>query len=325
MTTPHRGFFQHSHALVETVNVGEGTRVWAFAHILPGAVIGRDCNICDHVFIEDDVAIGDRVTVKSGVQLWNGVTLEDDVFVGPNVTFTNDPFPRSRQYPAQFHRTVVRSGASIGANATLLPGIEIGQGAMVGAGSVVTRNVPPGVVVTGNPARIRRQAGDVARPAVTPVDTPAVARESPPVRPDGALSTSGPSIRTIPVISDVRGSLSFAQFGNELPFVVRRYFLLFDVPRGAIRGAHAHKELHQLVVCVHGSCQVILDDGAHRDQLPLAAPDRGIHIPPMIWTTIVPDSHATTVLVLASAEYDADDYIREYDEFLAASQLPRTA
>ncbi|HUQ81191.1 MAG TPA: DapH/DapD/GlmU-related protein, partial [Gemmatimonadaceae bacterium] len=133
MTTANTGYFAHPQSLVESPNIGEGTRVWAFAHILPGAKVGRDCNICDHVFIENDVVVGDRVTVKCGVQLWDGVALEDDVFVGPNATFTNDLFPRSRQRPEQFARPTVRAGASIGANATLLPGIEIGQGAMVGA------------------------------------------------------------------------------------------------------------------------------------------------------------------------------------------------
>src|SRR6476469_11025366 len=128
-TTP----YIHPQAIVESSAVGAGTRVWAFAHVLPGAVIGGDCNICDGVFIENDVRVGDRVTVKCGVQLWDGITLEDDVFVGPNATFTNDPFPRSRQYPTSFPRMVVKRGASIGANATLLPGITIGEGAMVGA------------------------------------------------------------------------------------------------------------------------------------------------------------------------------------------------
>jgi len=156
--------FVHPQALCESPHVGDGTRVWAFAHVLPGAVIGRDCNLCDGVFIENDVRIGDRVTVKSGVQLWDGVSLEDDVFVGPNATFTNDAFPRSRRQPQQFLRTTVERGASIGANATILPGITIGRGAMVGAGAVVTRAVPPLVVAGGVPARIlrSREPADVA-------------------------------------------------------------------------------------------------------------------------------------------------------------------
>src|SRR5439155_24337860 len=122
-----RGFFLHPQGICETDHVGDGTRVWAFAHVLPGARIGRDCNICDHVFIENDVIVGDRVTVKCGVQLWDGVRLENDVFVGPNATFTNDPFPRSRHRPETFATTIVRQGASIGPNAVLLPGVTIGR------------------------------------------------------------------------------------------------------------------------------------------------------------------------------------------------------
>lgn len=149
--------FIHSHALVETgAVIGANTRVWAFVHILPGAVIGADCNICDHVFIENDVTVGDRVTIKSGVQLWDGVRLEDDVFIGPNATFANDPFPRSKQWPERFLKTRVKRGASIGANATLLPGITVGEQAMVGAGAVVVRDVPARAVVVGNPARVIR-------------------------------------------------------------------------------------------------------------------------------------------------------------------------
>lgn len=152
-----KSFFQHKSALVETDNVGDNTRVWAFVHILPGAVIGKDCNICDHVFIENDVIVGDRVTIKCGVQLWDGIHLEDDVFIGPNATFTNDMFPRSKKYSEKFLQTVVKKGASIGANATILPGLIIGQEAMVGAGAVVTRDVPAGTLVLGNPACIVRK------------------------------------------------------------------------------------------------------------------------------------------------------------------------
>jgi UDP-2-acetamido-3-amino-2,3-dideoxy-glucuronate N-acetyltransferase len=147
-------YFVHKLACVETKNIGCGTRIWAFAHILSGAVIGRDANICDHTFIENDVVIGDRVTIKCGVYLWDGIRLEDDVFIGPNATFTNDKFPRSKQFPDKFPVTIVKTGASIGANATILPGIIIGENAMVGAGAVVTHDVPDNCIVVGNPARI---------------------------------------------------------------------------------------------------------------------------------------------------------------------------
>jgi len=146
--------FIHPQALIEKgVEIKEGTRVWAFAHILGDVSIGRDCNICDHTFIESGVEIGDRVTVKCGVFLWTGIVLEDDVFVGPCATFTNDLRPRSRRRPDSFLTTRVSRGASIGANATLLPGIEVGRFAMVGAGSVVVRDVPAHALVVGNPAR----------------------------------------------------------------------------------------------------------------------------------------------------------------------------
>lgn len=128
-------FFVHPNALCETNSIGDGNKMWAFAHVLPGAKIGADCNICDGVFIEGDVIVGDRVTIKCGVQLWNGVRLADDVFVGPNATLTNDNFPRSKRYPEKLLETIVHSGASIGANATILPGITIGSGAMIGAGA----------------------------------------------------------------------------------------------------------------------------------------------------------------------------------------------
>lgn len=165
-------YFVHPNALCESENIGEGTRVWAFAHVLPGARLGRDCNICDGVFVESDVIVGDRVTVKCGVQLWDGVRLGDDVFVGPNATFTNDLFPRSRVYPEKFLGTVVESGASIGANATILAGTTIGSGAMIGAGAVVTRSVPPNAIVVGNPARIVGYVSDkdANQPAALPVD-----------------------------------------------------------------------------------------------------------------------------------------------------------
>ena len=298
--------YQHPQALVETKTIGKRTRVWAFAHILPGAVIGSECNICDHVFIENKVTMGDRVTIKCGVQLWDGVILEDDVFVGPNATFTNDPFPRSRQYPGEFPKTHVRKGASIGANATILPGLTIGQNAMVGAGAVVTRDVPPNAIVVGNPARITGY-----------VDTP--------LQPSASLGSEGvtPDLRVkaarlirLPLIEDLRGKLSFGEIEQHLPFTPKRYFLVFDVPSQEVRGEHAHKTLHQFLVCVKGSVSVALDDGLSRDEIKLDSSNLGLHIPPMIWGIQYKYSSDAVLLVLTSDVYRADDYIRDYDEFL---------
>lgn len=152
--TPMSDFFVHSHALVEPgAQIGPGTRVWAFAHVLPGARVGRDANLCDHTFIEGRVRVGDRVTLKCGVFLWDGIELEDDVFVGPGAVFANDPRPRSRQHLAEYPRTLVRQGASIGAGAVILPGLTLGRWCLVGAGAVVTRDVPDHALVKGNPAR----------------------------------------------------------------------------------------------------------------------------------------------------------------------------
>lgn len=149
-------YFCHPSSDVQTGLIGDETRIWQFCVVLPGARIGRGCNICSHCLIESDVEIGDDVTVKCGVQLWDGVRLEDKVFVGPNVTFTNDREPRSKEHKIP-ERTIIKRGASLGANATILPGITIGENSIVGAGSVVTKDVPPGALVVGNPARFVRQ------------------------------------------------------------------------------------------------------------------------------------------------------------------------
>ena len=146
----------HPSADVADCIIGEGTRVWQFVVILEGASIGKNCNICAHSLIEGEAVIGDRVTIKSGVFVWNGIIIEDDVFVGPSVTFTNDLFPRSKKHLTSFPKTIVARGASIGANATILAGVHIGESAMIGAGSVVVKDVPKHAVVAGNPAKILR-------------------------------------------------------------------------------------------------------------------------------------------------------------------------
>ncbi len=302
-------YFKHEAAIVETEAIGEGTRVWAFSHILPGARVGKDCNICDHVFVENDVVIGDRVTVKCGVQLWDGVTIEDDVFIGPNATFTNDGFPRSRQRPDRFLRTTVKSGASIGANATILPGRTIGARAMIGAGAVLTHDAPPNAILVGNPARIVGYAG------VKPL--PAAAGQL--VREVGAYPTTvrGVTMHRLPLVDDLRGQLSFGEIERHVPFAVQRYFLVFGVSSERIRGEHAHRTQHQFLVCVHGRCVVVADDGANREEFVLDSPATAVYLPPMVWGVQYKHSADAVLLVLASGYYDAADYIRDYAEFQA--------
>lgn len=304
------GVFVHPQGLCETPRVGRGTRIWAFAHVLAGATVGADCNVCDHVFIEDDVVVGDRVTIKSGVQLWNGVTLGDDVFVGPNATFANDKYPRSKQYQADVPRTDIGRGASIGAAAVILPGVRVGSRAMIGAGAVVTHDVPPRAIVSGNPARI------VGYSEATRVDA-ALHRPSDAVDAHAAVgSVAGVSLRALTVVEDLRGRLAAGECVDQVPFQPQRFFLVFDVPGKEIRGENAHRRCRQFMVCLRGSVSVVVDDGRQAAEVQLTGPNLGLYVPPMIWTVQFKYSADAMLLVLASDPYDAEDYIRDYDEFL---------
>lgn len=307
-----RGYFRHEMAIVESDRVGPDTRIWAFAHVLPGATIGGDCNICDHVFIENRVQLGDRVTVKCGVQLWDGVVLEDDVFVGPNATFTNDPAPRSKKKPAAFLATTVRRGASIGANATILPGLTIGSGALVGAGAVVTRDVPPNAIVVGNPAQISGYV-DSKRP---PAPTTAL-----PTASVGRPEVSGVTCCEIPIVEDLRGKIAAGEIDLSLPFQPKRFFVVFDVPNREVRGAHAHRALHQFLVCLRGDLTLLVDDGRRREEIVLTGPHLGVHLAPMVWSVQYKFSHDALLLVLASDKYDPSSYIRDYDEYLELASI----
>ena len=298
-------FYVHPQGICETPHVGDGSRVWAFAHVLPGAVVGSDCNICDHVFIENDVVVGDRVTIKSGVQLWDGVRLGDDVFVGPNVTFTNDRFPRSKQYPAEFPKTVIAPGASLGGGSVILPGIRVGRGAMVGAGAVVTKNVPANAIVVGNPARIRGYVHEPVPEFVAPHH-----------QIDKSDLVGGARIIPITVAADLRGSLAAVELGRDLPFVPARFFAVFGVPSKDVRGEHAHRQCAQVLVCLRGSVRCIVDDGARRDEVVLDRPDIGLYMPPMTWGTQFDYSTDAVLAVFASLAYDGGDYIRDYDDFI---------
>lgn len=298
----------HALADVQSIAIGAGTRIWQFVIVLAGAKIGDDCNICSHCLIESDVVIGDRVTVKSGVQLWDGLRVGDDVFIGPNVSFANDRFPRSKKAPTKFLQTVVEAGASIGSGATVLPGVTVGRNAMVAAGAVVTRSVPPNAIVVGNPAKI---VGYVN------ADRSKVAAGESLAADVGAQSTqvAGVSLHRMPRVVDIRGSLTVGEFDRSIPFAVKRYFMVFDVPSKETRGEHAHRVCHQFLICVRGSCAVVADDGIHRQEFLLDRPDVGVHLPPMVWGIQYKYSTDAVLLVYASHYYDSADYIRNYTEF----------
>jgi acetyltransferase-like isoleucine patch superfamily enzyme/dTDP-4-dehydrorhamnose 3,5-epimerase-like enzyme len=319
----HRDVFVHEKALCESEEIGAGTRVWAFAHLLPGAVIGRNCNICDHVFIENDVVVGDDVTIKSGVQLWDGIRLGNRVFIGPNVTFCNDRYPRSKQHLASFPQTIVEEGASVGANATILPGVRIGRNAMIGAGAVVTKSVPANAVVVGNPAAI---VGYQAERVLTKSGE-AVSGRGLGDRPGSRqqLSVKGCELWRLPQFEDMRGSIVPIEFSKQgLPFAPLRAFVVYDVPSREVRGEHAHRTCKQFLIAAQGQLAVVIDDGRNREEVVLDKPTIGLFIPPLIWCTQYKfESHAT-LAVFASEPYRAEDYIRDYDGFIAIVQAEKS-
>lgn len=313
--------FVHTQALCESTSIGSGSRVWAFAHILPGASIGNNANICDHVFIENDVVIGDNVTIKCGVQIWDGVRIGNNVFIGPNVSFTNDPFPRSKQFPENYTSTFIEDGASIGAGATIIAGVRIGRNAMVGAGAVVTHTVPPNAIVKGNPARItdyvqpqgkgthQRIIADLS--LFSPVQDAALPNNS-----IHGLGVGQSALWRLPSYSDLRGDLTVCEFQRNLPFMPVRQFFVYGVSNIHVRGEHAHKSCAQFLVAVHGALSVIVNDGNESCEVRLVSPDVGLYMPSKIWGTQYQFTHDAVLAVYADSAYDADDYLRTYAEFL---------
>ncbi|PRD68507.1 isomerase [Malikia spinosa] len=302
-------YFIHPLADVSSKLIGAGSRVWQYVVLLPGAAIGKECNISAHCLIEGDVVIGDRVTVKSGVQLWDGLRVGNDVFIGPNASFANDRFPRSRRRPEKCLITTIHDGASIGAGAVILPGLEIGRNAMVAAGAVITRSVPPNAVVEGNPAKIvgyvNATHGEYASEELAKT-----------VVGSSVTHVKGVMLHHMPRVPDIRGSLTVGEFDRSIPFAAKRYFMVFDVPSAETRGEHAHRECHQFLICVRGSCAVVTDDGTNHQEFQLDKPDLGLHLSPMVWGIQYKYSADAVLLVFASHYYDRADYIRNYVEFL---------
>lgn len=303
-----RDVFVHEQGMCESQEIGADTHISAFARVLAGARLGAACQIGEGAIVEDDVVLGDRVTVKSGARISRGVKLEDDVTVGANATFTND-LSRDRRAPDGRPNTTVRTGASIGANATILGGVEIGIGATVGAGSVVTRSVPPNAIVSGNPADIHGYTEESLRDTQTPTTT---------INEPGTveLAARGVCLQRFAEFADLRGSLTAGEIPKDIPFTPRRWFLVYDVPNREVRGEHAHRVCHQFLICVSGCINVAVDDGMQRDEVTLDAVTLGLYIPPLVWASQFRYEPGSVLLVLASHPYDSADYIRDYDVFL---------
>ncbi|TYP89833.1 WxcM-like domain-containing protein [Blastococcus xanthinilyticus] len=298
----------HAAGLCDSTDVGAGTQVAAFAHVLAGARIGAGCVIGDHAVVGDDVVLGDRVRLGSGVRVGDGARLADDVVAGPNVVFTDTAPDADGAEAGSDRQTVVGPGASLGANSTIVRGVSIGRRARVAAGTVVTNDVPPNAVVEGNPVRI---VGYVDAGPGEVVDRRGNPRQVQSSRVPGA------QLVQLTRADDLRGSLVAANFAGDLPFVPQRFFTVFGVPSSDVRGAHAHRRCHQLLVCVQGSVSALVDDGAERQEFVLDRPDLALHMQPMIWGTQYRYTSDAVLLVLASDPYDPDDYIRDHDEFLA--------
>jgi acetyltransferase-like isoleucine patch superfamily enzyme len=297
--------YVHPQGICDSSNVGPGTRIWAFAHVLGGALVGRECNICDHVFVENDVVIGDRVTIKSGVQLWDGIRLENDVFVGPNATFSNDRYPRSKIYPAEYLKTTVREGASIGANATILPGLTIGERAFVAAGSVVTRDVPARVLVQGNPAR----------PSAF-VDADSIDASACVLGEQRCELLRGVELYAPSQSIERGGTLVSIELARNLPFAARRFFALTGTPNELVIGDQAYIKCIQFVVLLSGAVTALVDNARERRAVRLSVPGTAMLVPAGIWGGYLAFMPGTTLGVFVSESDSPSDCIREYREFL---------
>ena len=301
----------HKSAEVFTKKIGIGTRVWQNTVILKNAIIGKNCNINCNCFVENDVKIGNSTTIKSGSYLWDGASIGNNVFIGPNVTFINDKYPKSKKKPKFFLKTTIEDDASVGAASILMPGITVGRGSIIGAGSLVTKSVPSYTVVAGSPAKIINYINNIKKNKKVKLLSKKNSKSW-----NKNITIGKVSISNLKTVSDLRGDLSVGDFQSDIPFKVKRFFLISEVPNEKIRGEHAHFKCHQFIICTKGSCSITLDDGKKRFSLNLNSPSQGLYVPPKIWSTQYNYSANASILVFASHKYDPKDYIRDYNIFL---------
>lgn len=293
----------HPTALCEATEIGAGCCVDAFALIAADSVLGNNCTVAEHVVVAPDVVLSDDVSARSGARVLSGARVGRGAVIGENVVLGGGGSP-SKIGPDVF----------VGANATVLPGTVVSRGAVIEPGSVVGDAVPANAIVRGNPARIVGYVGGEPDPPAAGIPrSEAIASRTTRIR--------GVKTERLTLREDLRGSLMAMEFPT-IPFVPVRLFTVFGVSGEHIRGSHAHRECAQFLVCVAGTLSCVVDDGEVREEIALDGPGIGLYVPPMIWSTQYKYSPEATLLALASHEYDPDDYIRDYDEFLALASSP---
>jgi UDP-2-acetamido-3-amino-2,3-dideoxy-glucuronate N-acetyltransferase len=272
------------------------------ALVHPTASIGADTLLGAWTCIGEAVVIGDRCSIGNSCDIGAGVNVGSGVQIGSGVVILDGQ--------ADLVATSVGDGTWIGANATIHAGLRLEAGCFVKPGATVTRSVPAAAIVEGNPASIIGYVNTLAGPlnAIRPAQRLADQLVQ-------ATSVGGVKVYQAPIIADLRGNLTVGEFESWIPFAPLRYFMVFDVPSKEIRGEHAHRECHQFLICVRGSCSVMFDDGSRREEITLDSPHRGLHLPPMTWGVQYKYSQDALLLVFASHHYDAADYVRDYEEF----------
>lgn len=280
------------------------------ARIHTGATVAASAILGDFVVVYPGADVGADCRVRGFTQLWPGVRLEAGAELGPGVTLEAPESPESGNAGDAI---VIGAQARVGAGALICRGVRLGQGAVVAAGAVVAQNVPPYAVVTGSPARITDYVQNTSGAPVMAWHQRATFPAQPSVVP---LGLGGVTLHRFKFLQDPRGDLSVGEFSREIPFTPSRYFLVMNVPSDKNRGEHAHRECHQFLVCVKGTCSVVVDDLEQRCEIALDSPDLGVYLPPMTWGIQYKYSSDAVLMVFASHYYDAADYIRDYDEFV---------
>ena len=275
------------------------------AHVGPGADIAPDAAVGPNCVLRGEISIGARTTLGPSVSLAGAVVIAADCRIDAGVTTTEG------LSGAGGARLVLGAGVQVGAGSVLTLGLEIGAGARIEAGSIVTRAVPAHAIVAGDPA----------------VVVGFVTTEPPPTFTDGNVihsrAVAGVSFHRFPVVREPRGSLIFSEFGMEVPFVPKRYFMVHDVPPHQLRGTHARETCGELLVCVAGSINAVVDDGLSREEYVLDRPHLGLYIPPLVWATQYKHTPDAILMVFATHHYEADDYIVDYDGFVAGRKAAR--